>query len=109
MYSSILGWDIGGANIKGARIAASHGAADVVELPFALWREPQQLPAMLREVAHRLGSAPTMAVTMTAELADCFATKRQGVVFVLDAIRTAFPDAEAWVFGTDGRFRSAAA
>ena len=36
-----------------------------------------------------------MAVTMTAELADCFATKREGVVFVLDAFRTAFPDVRA--------------
>ena len=50
-----------------------------------------------------------MAVTMTAELADCFATKREGVVFVLDAFRTAFPGVEPWVYGIDGRFRSAEA
>ena len=50
-----------------------------------------------------------MAVTMTAELADCFATKREGVAFVLDAFRTAFPDVRPWVYGVDGRFRSAEA
>jgi probable H4MPT-linked C1 transfer pathway protein len=50
-----------------------------------------------------------MAVTMTAELADCFATKREGVAFVLDAFSTAFPEVEPWVYGVDGRFRSAEA
>ena len=48
-----------------------------------------------------------MAVTMTAELADCFDTKREGVAFVLDAFRTAFPETLPWVYGVDGRFRSA--
>ena len=50
-----------------------------------------------------------MAVTMTAELADCFTTKREGVAFVLDAFHTAFPAIDPWVYGVDGRFRSAAA
>jgi probable H4MPT-linked C1 transfer pathway protein len=50
-----------------------------------------------------------MAVTTTAELADCFATKREGVAFVLDAFHTAFPDVQPWVYGVDGRFRSAEA
>ena len=103
----VLGWDIGGANIKAARIhgAGEHGF-EVVEQPFALWRAPRKLPAMLRNVADRLGDAPAMALTMTAELADCFASKREGVSFVLDAFQTAFPDVASWVFGTDGRFRS---
>src|SRR6185503_15044629 len=48
----------------------------------------------------------SMAVTMTAELADCFVTKREGVAFVLDAFSTAFPEVEPWVYGVDGRFRS---
>jgi probable H4MPT-linked C1 transfer pathway protein len=47
-----------------------------------------------------------MAVTMTAELADCFGTKREGVGFVLDAFRGAFPEARHWVYGVDGRFRT---
>ncbi|MBX6364752.1 MAG: H4MPT-linked C1 transfer pathway protein [Gemmatimonadetes bacterium] len=47
-----------------------------------------------------------MAVTMTAELADCFETKRAGVRAVLEAVWRAFPDRPAWIFGTDGRFRA---
>jgi len=104
----ILGWDVGGANIKAARIgvAARPGPA-MIERPFPLWREPHRLPLVLSEVADRLGNAGTMALTMTAELADCFATKREGVAFVIDAFRTAFPASELWVYGVDGRFRSA--
>lgn len=104
----ILGWDVGGANVKVARVGDGGAPAPaVLERPFALWREPHRLPAVLSEVAARVGGARAMAVTMTAELADCFATKREGVAFVIDAFRTAFPASELWVYGVDGRFRSA--
>ena len=107
MKGPVLGWDVGGANLKVARIGDDgQTQAEVFECPFPLWREPHRLPAALAEAAEHLGGARTMAVTMTAELADCFATKREGVAFVLDAFRTAFPDVEPWVYGTDGRFRS---
>ena len=105
MKGPVLGWDVGGANLKVARIGID-GQADVLERPFPLWRESHRLPAALVEASNHLGRASTMAVTMTAELADCFATKREGVAFVLDAFRTAFPDVDPWVYGTDGRFRS---
>jgi probable H4MPT-linked C1 transfer pathway protein len=103
----LIGWDIGGSNVKAARIDAG-GEPVVVESPFALWREPQRLPEVLREVAARLGGADTMALTMTAELADCFGTKREGVAFVLDSMAAAFPAAAVSVFDVDGRFRSPA-
>jgi probable H4MPT-linked C1 transfer pathway protein len=72
-----------------------------------MWREPQHLPSVLAELASRLGGSRRMAVTTTAELADCFKTKREGVAFVLDAFGAAFPGIGPWVYGTDGRFRSA--
>ena len=107
MKGAILGWDVGGANVKAALISGDlKSEPRVLEQQFALWREPHCLQAVLGEVAARLGGARTMAVTMTAELADCFATKREGVAFVLDAFRAAFPDVQPWVYGVDGRFRS---
>ena len=106
----VLGWDVGGANVKAAQVHRDGPAEPtVVERPFALWREPESLPDVLAEVAERLGgsgSVGMMAVTMTAELADCFATKREGVGFVLDAFRAAFAGTELQVYGVDGRFRS---
>ena len=102
----ILGWDVGGANIKVARI--DRGASPtVLERAFPLWREFARLPSVLSEQAEAAGPAASMAVTMTAELADCFATKREGVAFVIDAFRVAFPASALFVYGVDGRFRSA--
>lgn len=107
---AVVGWDIGGANVKAARLAGPDPAAAlVVERPFALWREPERLPEVLARVAGELGAAEAMAITMTAELADCFETKRAGVRAVLDAVARAFPGTPAWVYGTDGRFRAPAA
>jgi (4-(4-[2-(gamma-L-glutamylamino)ethyl]phenoxymethyl)furan-2-yl)methanamine synthase len=104
----ILGWDIGGANIKLARIHADgRWPPTVLEHAFPLWREFDRLPSVLAELADRVGCAPVMAVTMTAELADCFATKRDGVGFVIGAFETAFPGSTIRVYGVDGRFRSA--
>jgi probable H4MPT-linked C1 transfer pathway protein len=101
----IIGWDVGGANIKAARIEEGRAEPSIFERPLPLWREPHRLPAVLAEAVDALGSAPAMAVTMTAELADCFATKREGVASVLDAFEAAFPDVQPWVYGTDGVFR----
>ena len=104
----ILGWDVGGANIKVARIHCDGRRPHVVlERAFPLWRECDRLPCVLAELADRVGHAPAMAVTMTAELADCFATKRDGVGFVIGAFQTTFPASEVWAYGVDGRFRSA--
>ena len=110
MKGPILGWDVGGANLKAARLADDDTSEpSMLQCPFPLWREPHRLAAVLLEAADRLGGARTMAVTTTAELADCFATKREGIAFVLDAFRAAFPDVQPWVYSVDGRFRSAEA
>ena len=102
----IVGWDIGGANLKAAFVDGVRAEAEVLERPFPLWRESHGLPAALAEMAGRLGTPRAMGITMTAELADCFATKREGVAFVLDAFRTAFPAVQPAVYGIDGRFHS---
>jgi (4-(4-[2-(gamma-L-glutamylamino)ethyl]phenoxymethyl)furan-2-yl)methanamine synthase len=108
MADTILGWDVGGANIKMARIDADRSRPPaVVERPFPLWRESGRLPSVLAALGASAGPAPVMAVTMTAELADCFATKREGVGFVIRAFETAFPASALFIYGVDGRFRTA--
>jgi len=107
--SSVLGWDVGGANIKVARHPAgrSDPARSTLERAFPLWRRPGQLRRVLGEMAKELGgSAALMGVTMTAELADCFETKRDGVRAVLDAFEGAFPGVRIRVFSVDGSFRT---
>jgi probable H4MPT-linked C1 transfer pathway protein len=43
---------------------------------------------------------------MTAELCDCFPTRRAGVLAVLDAVRQAMPDRSLAVWGVDGAFHT---
>lgn len=102
----VIGWDVGGANTKAAW--ADGAALRAVTRPFALWREPGSLPRVLREVGAALGPADAMAVTMTAELADCFATREKGVRAVLAAVASAFPGVPLHVFTVGGTFVSPA-
>jgi probable H4MPT-linked C1 transfer pathway protein len=100
-----IGWDIGGVNTKVARVAGGDVLA-ALGRPFELQRAPDQLAALLRNLAAEIGAAsPALhAVTMTAELSQMFRTKREGVAFVLDAVETAFPADEIRVFAVDNRF-----
>jgi probable H4MPT-linked C1 transfer pathway protein len=99
---TILGLDIGGANLK-----AVHTAGVARVQPFALWREPEQLPAALGALIQPMPAFDQIAVTMTGELCDCFATKRAGVHTILDAVEQAARGKAIQVWGTDGRFHSA--
>lgn len=91
--------DVGGANIK-----AAHESGQARTLPFELWKRPDELSQVLAKLASTFPRAGRVALTMTAELCDCYPTKKVGVLTVLDAVRDAFPERPVHVWGTDGRF-----
>ena len=99
MATTILGLDIGGANLKAA---TADGRA--VSVPFPLWKRPEQLPAALAELVARFPDAEELAVTMTGELCDCFETKRDGVHAIVKAVRFASAARPIRVWSTDGTF-----
>lgn len=106
---TIIGWDIGGANIKAAWLAYEHGIAREVRaasLPFEIWRHKDRLPEVLKEAFAQVTTEvpQAMALTMTAELADVFSTKREGVLFVMDRMLTAFPDCASSALSLSGDF-----
>src|SRR5262245_42291736 len=94
---SVIGLDIGGANIKAAH---SGGAARLV--PFALWKQPQRLGEQLRRLIASMPRTDLLAVTMTGELCDCYESKRQGVNAILDAVEAAAPGVQIRVWRNDG-------
>lgn len=96
---NVLGWDIGGANLK-----VSNGDAASVEMAFPLWQRPGDLADALRSLAARFGAADRWAVTMTGELADCFATKTEGVQRILEAVESAANGTSVGVWTTVGEF-----
>ncbi len=78
---SILGLDIGGANIKAADITGKS-----VTRPFAIWRHRERLKDAITSMLAEFPQTDQIALTMTAELADCFSTKSEGVQFIVDAV-----------------------
>jgi probable H4MPT-linked C1 transfer pathway protein len=100
---SWLALDVGGANLK-----AAHSSGAVRSLPFELWKRPGDLGSMVASLAATFPTSDRVALTMTAELCDCYPTKTDGVVAVLDAVLGAFPGRPVAVWGTDGRFHEVA-
>ena len=107
--TSVLGWDIGGINTKGARVAQARVVA-ARAVPYELQRDPAALAPLLRRLAGDVGATPgdVHAVTMTAELSQLFRTKREGVGFVLDAVTAAFADDCVRVWTVDARWLTVA-
>jgi probable H4MPT-linked C1 transfer pathway protein len=99
MPSTILGLDIGGANLK-----AATPDQRAVSVPFALWKQPDKLPAALAELVGRFSDAEELAVTMTGELCDCYETRREGVNAIIEALEFAAGARRVRVWSTDGVF-----
>lgn len=97
MLRSVLGLDIGGANLK-----AAHTDGTAINRPFALWKNPTGLTRALHELIRGFPPSECVAVTMTGELCDCYETKRAGVTAILEAVRDAIGPARVWT--NRGRF-----
>lgn len=99
MPPTVLGLDIGGANLKAA-------TADkrAVSQPFPLWREPDGLTRKLAELLTHFPDAEEFAVTMTGELCDCYETKREGVNRILTTVQNVSRCYPIRVWTTEGKF-----
>src|SRR5262245_59905213 len=98
---STLGLDVGGANLKAAWVRA--GEVVCRSQPFDLWLDPAGLADALTSLLLQLPPADNVALTMSGELCDCFAGKREGVLHILDAV-AAVVRGPVHVWTTDGRF-----
>ncbi len=94
-----LALDVGGANLK-----AAHSDGTTTTQPFEVWRRPAELGTAIARLAAALPPFDRAAVTMTAELCDCYPTKAEGVLAVLDAAAQALGGRPLAVWGIDGRF-----
>lgn len=94
-----LGIDIGGANLK-----LSDGAEYARSRSFPIWQRPGELTQELRHAISEAPACDRLVITMTGELADCFASKTEGVLHILDAVDKAADGRHTRVYLTDGRF-----
>ena len=114
----IAGIDIGGANLKfaclnvGSSLPPTDGQSQnslvtkyvehAGEFSFPFWTDHTKLVAQLIRIRESVGDVDGVAITMTAELADCFENKRQGVHFIVDAVELAFPKTDCRFYTTTG-------
>jgi probable H4MPT-linked C1 transfer pathway protein len=74
----VIGWDLGGAHVKAARIENGR-VTGAVQVACPLWQGLDRLDAAFAEIRRQLGEAEVNAVTMTGELSDIFASRAEGV------------------------------
>ncbi len=79
--TSVVGWDIGGANLKAAR-AENGRIVAVTQQPCAPHLGMSNLEQAIRAVNAIIRPAERHAVTMTAELSDAFEDRARGVVSI---------------------------
>ena len=98
-----IGLDIGGANLK-----ASDGERTSQTRPYPIWKHPRRLAGELQSLLSSWSGWQGLAVTMTAELADCFETKAAGVAHILAEVEKVAEGRQVAVWQTAGEFVDAA-
>lgn len=97
--TTCIGWDIGGAHLKVARLAADGTLVGATQYATPLWRGLAALERRFEEVRGDPGSAGAVhALTMTGELVDLFPDRHAGVCRLLDSFFGYFPAARTSVF-----------
>lgn len=100
---AVIGWDLGGAHLKAARVEGSGTVEHVLQVPCPLWQGMEQLETALDRALPALGRAPRHAVTMTGEMADLFPSRAEGVARLLDAVKRRLPESTLRVYaGANG-------
>ena len=102
-----MGWDIGGAHLKVARLAADGSIQTAAQYATPLWQGLQ----CLHQEFDRISRAEDMrdarhGLTMTGELVDLFPDRRAGVGALLHAFVHHFPERDTAVFAGQAGFLS---
>jgi probable H4MPT-linked C1 transfer pathway protein len=85
---AVFGWDLGGANLKLARVESGRVTA-VSQIPCPILADRSKFDRALEEALALCGPGGRHAVTMTGELADVFASRAEGVAHLVALMRKA--------------------
>ena len=100
--SSVIGWDLGGANLKLAHLAGGRVIL-VAQIPCPLRQDVSKFDAALEEALPLCPAGAAHAVTMTGELSDVFADRAEGVAYLVDMMRR-ISDGDALFYGGQAGF-----
>ncbi|HMK40525.1 MAG TPA: hydantoinase/oxoprolinase family protein [Methyloceanibacter sp.] len=84
--TSIIGWDLGGANLKLALLEGGR-IAQVVQVPCPVRQDRDKFDAALKEALSLCPASVRHAVTMTGELSDVFTERAEGVAYLVSMMR----------------------
>jgi probable H4MPT-linked C1 transfer pathway protein len=102
-----IGWDIGGAHLKVARLDADGRLVEAAQYATPLWLGLGPLRDILTGIGRNIdGRSVRHGLTMTGELVDVFPDRDHGVNGLLDAFESGFPGHAAAVYSNDGSFLS---
>ena len=104
--SDVIGWDIGGAHIKAARVDRNGTVLAVAQIPCALWHGLAQLHTALDAVSDKIGGAKRHVATMTGEMVDLFVNREVGVATIANALREHFSDTTLYFYAGGDQFVS---
>lgn len=86
--NAIIGWDLGGANLKLALLEAGR-ITRVVQIPCPVRQDRGKFDAALKEGLALCPPRACHAVTMTGELSDVFSDRAEGVAYLVGMMREA--------------------
>jgi len=102
--AGVLGFDIGGANIK-----AATDDGQSASICFPMWLRPDDLAGSLVAIARHMKPCDCWAVTMTGEMADAFYDRQVGVKHIANQTLRAAEAvgcSDVRFYSVDGRFLS---
>ncbi|HML35287.1 hydantoinase/oxoprolinase family protein [Sporomusa sphaeroides] len=107
--AAIVGLDVGGANTKICCLTVHEGA--IIEgtgktVYHEMWNDPEGLRGVLEGFRKELQLADLqgVALTITAELCDVFASKAQGMGFITVMTQEVFADVPVYLWTISGEF-----
>lgn len=99
MSQTIVGWDVGGAHLKAARLDGAGRLISARIAPCALWRGLDQLDAAFDALDE---PSARSAVTMTGELVDLFPDRASGVSALVERLVERLGPETAFYAGSAG-------
>jgi len=73
-----------------------------------MWQEWQSLAVSVAKLLNECPAFVGVAVTMTGELADCFATRAEGVAVILEQLTSILPASMVSIYCVDGTWKTVA-
>ena len=100
----IVGWDIGGANLKASIINFKNYKIKSNQIYCPIWLNIENLRKSIICIKNNFGHCDYHAVTMTAELVDVFKNKKIGVKKIIELFCKIFPEKKVFFYSKNANF-----